>query len=241
MTDEDGALVRSTPTLPCSDGFTMPSYLARPAGDGPWPGIVMMYEAFGMNDEMRRLADVFAAAGFVVLIPDLFARGTRIGCVTRLMGQLRRGEGRGVDDLLQARATLAELPEVDGERIGIAGFCIGGGFALLLAKTGLFRVAAPFYGEAPTSLEGSCPVVGSWGGRDRFYLASAERTEAELTRLGVPHDVKVYPGVGHSFMNRAPNRLIGWIERLAGAGFQPEAAADATERVVAFFEEHLGA
>jgi carboxymethylenebutenolidase len=232
-------LVRTTPSWPCSDGFALPGYLVRPGGGAPRPALVLVTEVFGLTDEMRRLADTFASHGYAVLAPDLFARGSWVGCVRRLFGDLQRGEGRGVSDLLEARSWLAGQPEVEGERVGVIGFCLGGGFALLLGKTGLFRVSAPFYGQTPATLDGTCPVVGSWGERDRVYLSHAKRAQAELQRLGVPHDVKIYPGAGHSFMNRMPNRPLDVLARAVGAGFQPEAAADATERVVAFLEAHL--
>jgi carboxymethylenebutenolidase len=130
-----------------SGGTTLPGVLTVPDGAaGPGPALVMIYEVFGMTDEMRRVARDLAADGYTVLIPDLFARGpAKPICVARALRTTLRGEGRELDDLEAARRWLADRPEVDGERIGTIGFCLGGSFALLLARTGRYKVSAPFY------------------------------------------------------------------------------------------------
>ena len=234
-------LVQQQTTFTCPDGFSMPARLFRPPGDGALPGIVFICEIFGINDEMMRVAGEFAAAGYAVLIPDLFSRGSWFGCVRRLLVDLRVERGRGIDDLLAARAWLSEQPFVHGDRLATLGLCMGGGFAMVLAKSGLFRVAAPFYGMVPDSVAGSCPMVASFGGRDRFTASAAPRLDAELESQKVAHDVKVYPAAGHSFMNRAPNAVLGAIGRVSPmhAGLDPTAAADATARVIRFLAEHL--
>ena len=115
------------------------------------------------------------------------------------MGELKTGSGQGVDDLIQARSWLAERPYVDPDKMAVMGLCMGGGFALLLAKTGLFRVSAPFYGQVPEKLDGICPVVASYGAKDRLLAKDAERLEKELPTLGVPYDMKIYPASGTRF------------------------------------------
>jgi dienelactone hydrolase len=134
-------------TFTASDGKGLPGVLTVPDGaTGAGPALLMIYEAFGMTDEMRRVARDLAADGYTVLIPDLFARGpAKAICVARALRTTQRGEGRELDDLESARHWLAERPEVDGERIGTIGFCLGGSFALLLARTGRYKVSAPFY------------------------------------------------------------------------------------------------
>jgi carboxymethylenebutenolidase len=91
-----------------------------------------------------------------VIVPDLFSRGNVFLCIIRLIRDLRAERGRGVDDLLAARTWLREASFVDPERLARIGFCLGGGYALVLAKTGLFKAAADFYGEPPKSLDGAC-------------------------------------------------------------------------------------
>ena len=228
--------------FPALDGTPMPGVLTVPDGaNGPVPGVLMIYEIFGMSDEMRRVARELAAEGYVVLIPDLFARGVRALCVAATMRAMVTGHGAAMDDLEAARRWLAGRPEVDGTRIGTIGFCMGGGFALLLAGTGLYKVSAPFYGRPP-DLPRSCPVVASFGGRDLGLRGAAEKLTAELEALDVPHDVKVYPDAGHSFFTRTPGFLGEVVRRLPiHAEYHEASAQDAQRRVVAFFREHLAA
>ena len=119
------------------------------------------------------------------------------------------------------------------------GLCMGGEFALLLGKTGLFQVSAPFYGQVPLSMEGSCPVVASYGAKD-WLQADAERLKRELESRQILHDMKIYSEAGHSFMNRPANGFVKIVGRLTGkTGYQPDAAADAKQRLVSFLREHL--
>jgi carboxymethylenebutenolidase len=229
--------------FPALDGAPMPGVLAVPDGvDGPVPGLLMIYEIFGMSDEMRRVARDLAAEGYAVLIPDLFARGSvRALCVAATMRTMITGQGPAMDDLEAARRWLAARPEVDGTRIGAIGFCMGGAFALLLARTGLYKVSAPFYGRPP-ELPRSCPVVASFGGRDLGLRGAAEKLTADLEALDVPHDVKAYPEAGHSFFTRTPG-LIGAVVRHLPihAEYHEPSTADARRRIIAFFREHLDA
>ena len=228
--------------FPTSDG-TMPAVLTLPDGaQGPVPGLLMIYEIFGMSDEMRRVARELAAEGYAVLIPDLFARGrVRALCVAATMRTMVNGSGAAMDDLEAARRWLADRPEVDGTRLGTIGFCMGGSFALLLARTGLYKVSAPFYGRPP-DLPRSCPVVASFGGRDLGMRGAPEKLTADLEAAGVPHDVTVYPDAGHSFFTRTPGLKGQLVRRLPiHAEYHEASAQDAHRRVVAFFREHLAA
>ena len=228
--------------FPTSDG-TMPAVLTLPdEAEGPVPGLLMIYEIFGMSDEMRRVARDLAAEGYAVLIPDLFARGrVRALCVAATMRTMVNGSGAAMDDLEAARRWLADRPEVDGSRLGTIGFCMGGSFALLLARTGLYKVSAPFYGRPP-DLPRSCPVVASFGGRDLGMRGAPEKLTADLEAAGVPHDVTVYPDAGHSFFTRTPGLKGQLVRRLPiHAEYHEASAQDAHRRVVAFFREHLGA
>ena len=228
--------------FPTSDG-TMPAVLTLPDGaEGPVPGLLLIYEIFGMSDEMRRVARDLAAEGYAVLIPDLFARGrVRPICVAATMRTMVTGSGAAMDDLEAARRWLADRPEVDGTRLGTIGFCMGGSFALLLARTGLYKVSAPFYGRPP-DLPRSCPVVASFGGRDLGMRGAPEKLTADLDAAGVPHDVKMYPEAGHTFFTRTPGLKGQLVRRLPiHAEYHEASAQDAHRRVVAFFREHLGA
>jgi carboxymethylenebutenolidase len=227
--------------IPCDDGFQMPAVLITPRLRELRPGLLFIGEPFGFNSEMRRIASEIASAGYVVLAPNLLSRGPWFRCVRALMQSLKQERGQGIDDLLTARRWLGGHAAVQPDRIAVMGLCMGGGFALILAKTGLFRVSAPFYGQTPQSMDGSCPVVASFGARDQMIRPHAERLEAELTRIGVPHDVKHYAHAGHSFLTRPPNKLMALIGPYLPphAGHEPQAAADAMRRVLAFLERHL--
>src|SRR5437899_4862919 len=99
------------------------------------PGVVVVHEAFGLNDDIRRIADRFAAHGYHAVAPDLLASGTRVGCLVRMVRELSAGRGRTFDEIQACRAWLADRADCSGE-VGVAGFCLGGAFALLLAGRG---------------------------------------------------------------------------------------------------------
>ena len=217
-----------------------------PEATGPRPGVLVIHEALGLTDEMRRMARRFSEAGFVALAPDFLAGlGPKPFCIARFVrGIGRRGVGRPYRQLDAARAWLRLRPEVDGRPIGVAGFCMGGGFALLYAAGAQVEAVAPFYPAVPDEaiLEGICPVVASFGGRDAAFAAGAMRLEASLTKLGIDHDVETYPEAGHGFMTRYEG-ITAWLGRRLPmhVGHDPEAAEDAWRRTIAFFSRHLAA
>jgi carboxymethylenebutenolidase len=219
---------------------TLPGVLTVPDGEGPFPALVLVYEVFGMTDEMKRVARDLADDGYATVIPDLFARGpVRPLCVASVMRTAVIGRGRALDDLEAVRRWFADRPEIDAGRVGAIGFCMGGSFALLLARTGLYKVSAPFYSTA-VDLPRACPVVASYGGRDLGVRGVADKLEAQLDALGVPHDVKTYPEAGHSFYTETPGVLGAIAKRLPiHAEFHEASAEDAHRRIVTFFREHL--
>jgi carboxymethylenebutenolidase len=218
-------------------------YLARPSGDGPWPGVVAVHEAFGLDDVLRRQCDRLADAGFLTVAPDLFSDGGARRCVASTIAALVRGFGKPFADIEAARRHLLAAAGCTG-KVGVIGFCLGGGFALAVSTRG-FDVAADNYGVVPRrperALAGACPIVASYPKRDLLTLGQAGRLEKALTALGVEHEITVYPGAGHSFLNDAPNgpRPLRPLMRITGIGPQPEAAALAWSRITAFFDQHL--
>ncbi len=215
----------------------------RPTSDSDmqWPGVVVVHEMLGLTDDIRHLARRFADSGYVALAPDLFhGLGPKPICITRTIRAYNRGGGRSLEALDAARASLAGHPEVDGSRIGVAGFCMGGGFALLLGKRSDVRVAATFYGDVPSDLDGVCPVVAGYGGRDSLYGGMGQRLARRLDELAVHHDIVTYPDAGHSFMSKY-HGLIGLVAPLPPlrAGYEEVAAEDSWNRMLAFFAEQL--
>jgi carboxymethylenebutenolidase len=163
------------------------------------------------------------------------------------MRDFNRGEGPLFDRVEGVRQWLIEQKNCTG-KVGVIGFCFGGGFALLLAPRGDFSVASVNYGSLPKNLEEflsrSCPIVGSYGALDRTLQGAAVKLEGALTAAGVDHDVKEYPDTDHAFMNDHSEDdvpfLIHVISFLFGGGeYHPESTHDARERIVAFFAKYL--
>jgi carboxymethylenebutenolidase len=218
-------------------------YLASPPGTGPWPAVVMIHEIFGLDEVMRGHADRLADLGYLTLAVDLFSAGGTVRCLVATMTAMMRGHGRAFADISAAHDYLATSADCTG-KIGVIGFCIGGGFALLTANNG-FDAAAVNYGQLPRHLDekvvGACPIVGNYGGRDPSLRGAADRLDAALDKAGVTHDVKEYPAASHAFLNdaEAGPRVLRPLLRVAGIGPEPDSAKDAWHRIETFFATHL--
>lgn len=228
----------STPSGP------IPAYMAVPvpevSGPGPWPGVVVIHDAFGLKDDIRAFTDRFATAGYLAIAPDLYSRGNVIRCIRSAMLDMRRARGQSFDDIDAARVTLAERADCTG-KIGVAGFCMGGGFAIIGASRG-FDVSAPYYGNLPSDmsiLDEACPVVASFGGKDRMLRGAAGTLDAALAERAIPHDIKEYPDATHGFANRKSLGALHVLTRVLGIRYDHDSAEDAWRRVLTFFAEHL--
>ena len=215
-------------------GDTLQAYYAVPEEfAGPLPGVVVIHEIMGMNDNIKDIAKRFAAEGYAALAVDLFSGRNRAVCMARFMsGMLTNSlQHGGIQDLKAALDYLVTRPEVDERRVGAIGFCMGGSFAVAWACTDdRLQAVAPFYGMNPRPVEAvrrSCPVVGSYPEKD-FTAKAGKNLDEILDSAAIPHDIKVYTGAKHSFMNDR------------GGSYDPVAAADALSRTLTFFGEQFG-
>lgn len=228
-------------TYPASSAPELGAYLALPLGEGPWPGVVVIQDALGLSDDIKEQADRLAAAGYLAFAPDLYSgRGPR--CVLATLQASRSGKGAAYGDIEAAREWLNARDDCTG-RIGIIGFCMGGGFAVMSAPRFDFAAASVNYGEVPgdavNKLVGACPIVASYGKRDKTLPNRAARLESALTTLGVAHDVKEYPNAGHSFMNKVSVGPLTPALHFLGFDFVQDANEDSWSRILAFFKTHV--
>jgi len=208
--------------------------LYEPAGKGPFPAIVVIHEWWGLNDWVKEQASKFADEGYVTLAVDLY-RG-HVATTPDEAHELSRGvpEDRANRDLLAASAYLRSLKNVKADKVGVVGWCMGGGWALDLAiNDPRLAAAAINYGHLatePATLEKiQAPILGNFGGQDRGITPEmVNQFAAEMKKLGKNVDVKIYPDAGHAFEN--PNNK---------AGYRAEDAADAWKRMTQFFAEYL--
>jgi carboxymethylenebutenolidase len=216
-----------------SESRQLEGYLARPEGVGPFPGIVVIHEAYGLNENIKDISRRFADQGYVALAVDLFAGRNRAICMFRVMSGLLLNplHNRSIHDLKAALTFLSEQPGIDNSRLGAVGYCLGGSFAIAWACTDdRLKAIAPYYAGNPRPLEAVerlCPVVGSYPDKD-FTTKQGQKLDVELERYQVPHDIKIYPGAKHSFFNDTRR------------SYNESAAQDSWERELAFFGEHLG-
>lgn len=207
-------------------------YIARPAGNGPFPGIVVIHEIHGLNENIKDIARRFAQEGYVALAVDLFGKGNRAVCMFRIMSQmlLKPLQNGGIRDLKAALNYIGTLPGVDTERFGAIGFCMGGTFAIAWACTDdRLKAIAPFYGMNPRPIEAvarCCPVVGSYPGKD-FTASHGQKLDQQLDQYEIQHDIKIYPNAQHAFFNDQ------------GSRYDAAASQDAWNRILAFFKERI--
>lgn len=210
-----------------------------PGGPGPWPGVVVVHDAIGYRPDSESTSARIAEAGFVAITPNLYSRGGRARCITRVFRELLAQRGRALDDILAAREHVQSMPECTGS-VGVVGFCMGGRFALVMAPKG-FGASAPFYGaplprHLSETLDGACPIVASFGRRDPLGVGAPARLRKVVDDKAIAADIKVYPEAGHSFANKLPGQPL---LRITGFGYDDAATEDAYRRVFAFFAEHL--
>lgn len=221
------------------EGVTLRAYVAFPQGASRAPAVIVVQEWWGLNEHIKDVARRLAREGYVAIAPDLYSRlGHAVTSdpneAGRLMNSLTQEDG--LKDLKATIAYLKTRPEVDPARIGVTGFCMGGGYALLLpCVTTDIKAAVPFYGPIPnpdTPLQQlNAPVLYIYGEDDGWITkADVERLKAALKKYNKPGEVKTYPGCPHAFFNDTRPDV-----------YKPAEAQDAWSRMLRFFETHLRA
>lgn len=197
--------------IPVSGG-EIPVFVAPPQQGPPWPGVVVLHDVGGMKEDLRNQVRWLAREGFLAAAPNLYFRGTMMKCVFAIARDLKARRGQTYDDVEAVRTWLARHEGCSG-KIGVIGFCMGAGFALLLAPGYGFGAASVNYGgplmeAAEAFLARACPIIGSYGAKDRWNRGVAQKLEQTLAAAGVAHDVKEYPEAGHSFLNNHDTLLF---------------------------------
>ncbi|MHB8754140.1 MAG: dienelactone hydrolase family protein [Candidatus Acidiferrales bacterium] len=217
-----------------SGNETVSGYLVAPTTSGKHPAIIVIHEWWGLNDWVKEQARKFANLGYVTLAVDLY-RGKSTADPEEAH-ELMRGlpQDRGIRDLKAAFSYLAARPDVEPSRIGVVGWCMGGGYAILLAQNEpKLAACAVNYGALPTDPQNiakiKAPVLGNFGADDLGITPKdVNAFVASMNGDGKAVDVKIYDGAGHAFEN--PNNKTG---------YRPEAAKNAWSRMVAFFKANL--
>jgi len=216
-----------------ANGGTTPGYLVQPADDAPHPGIVVIQEWWGLVPHIKDVAERFAREGFVALAPDLYhgQTTTEPDEARKLAMALERA--RAVAEIFSATQYLQSLAAVAPKKIGVIGWCMGGGLALsTAAEHSEIGAAIAFYGrplDANDTAQLRVPVLGLYGELDQGIPADAVRAfRAELRRWNVPHEIHIYPNAQHAFFNETRPNI-----------YNPIAARDAWSRALAWFRKYL--
>jgi carboxymethylenebutenolidase len=217
-----------------ANGESLQAYLARPEGDGPFPGVIVIQEWWGLVDHIKDVARRFAREGIVALAPDLYhgVQTKEPDEAGKLMMALDMA--RASRELVKAVDFLGGLPETQGRGIGVIGFCMGGGLALTLATdSDKIRAVAAYYGVNPDPIDKlqrlQGPVFAAYAERDGWANADVRRNlEQALTRFGKSFETKEYPGADHAFFNDTRPQV-----------YDEAAARDAWDRSLALFRSNL--
>ena len=167
-------------TIPVNSG-DLPVFVAIPEQVSPWPGVVVLHDAGGMKEDLRNQTRWLAREGFLAAAPNLYFRGPMMKCLFAIARDLKARRGPTYDDVEAVRAWLVRQQGCTG-KIGVIGFCMGGGVALLLAPGYGFGAASVNYGgplpnDAETFLARACPIVASYGARDHWNRGVAQKLE----------------------------------------------------------------
>ncbi len=220
-------------------GAVAPGFYASPPK--PKAAIVVCHEIFGRAPEIERVCIRLAEAGYAALMPDLFGDRSKPLCIARALGQISKGEGEFVDVVVSAADAVAAESGVERGRVGVIGFCLGGGFALATGK--VFKATSTNYGDLPPTavLKGIGPTIGCYGHLDRVYRNTGKELSKRLTVLEVEHEIHNF-NAGHAFLADGSHPVAESLTRfMINVDSARDAAArdEAWPKILAFFGARL--
>ena len=260
-----------TVAVTCSDGSDMKTYVAAPKSGGRYPAILVVHEAWGLNEQIKGVANRYAEQGFVAIAPHLFSRQEDLteqaiekammamwqipiekrndpNAVQSLMRNLPENDRKIVnyfftgrenaekemaEDLLCCINYVKSIGAVEPDRLGLTGFCLGGGLVYQLTTMYPFNAAAPFYGASPKPLEAVAkingPIFGIYAGEDQRITSGVPALVESMVKYKKTFQMKIYQGVQHAFFNETKH------------SYNKAAAEDAWAMTLAFFNRYLKA
>ncbi len=226
-------------TIAASDGDrSTPAFAMLP--QGAKTGVVIVHELFGRQPEIDRVVERFARSGVAAIAPDFFANG-RAACIRAIVECAKTGAD--VEPVRRAKAARAWLCDKTGlthDRIGLIGFCFGGGFVLAAGRG--WGAVSTNYGSVPEAevMRGIGPVMGCYGRRDRLFANKGAELTDKLAKVGVKPVIEVVPQAGHSFLTDGHHPIASAITwPLMRIAYDATIAEDAWKKILAFFDHHL--
>jgi carboxymethylenebutenolidase len=221
------------------DGKSVSGYLAEPAAGAKGPGVVVIQEWWGLNDQIKGVAERLAKAGYRALVPDLYRGKSTVDAkeAEHLMTNLNFGDAAGQD----IRGAVQYLKSTGSAKAGVTGFCMGGALTLLAAvNVPEADAAAPWYGFPPLEyIDASkirAPLLGHFASQDEFFpIAKVDELEKKLAAAKVKFEFHRYDAK-HAFANETAD-----AKNLPPLKYNPEAAELAWKRTLEFFDRHLKA
>ena len=233
----DPALISTDVKFAAADGASINAYVTRPKGDGRRPAVIVVSDNWALDDHNRDVGRRLAKAGYVAIVPDVVSRegGTASfanrEAVVKAISQLT--DDNVMKDLTGAHNYIKGQSYVQANKIGVIGFCWGGGKTLLFTTQNKDLAATViFYGPIPKDLDAvkniTAPVLGNYGELDKPISSQVPRLAEEMKKHGKSYDYKIYPDAPHAFFSDVREDR-----------YRPEAAKDAWGRTLEFFKKNL--
>ena len=233
----DPALISADVKFASTDGASIGAYVTRPKGDGRRPAVIVVSDNWALDDHNRDIGRRLAKAGYVAIVPDVVSRegGTSSfpnrEAVVQAISKL--SDDNVMKDLMAAQNYIKGQSFVQPNKIGVIGFCWGGGKTFLFATQSKDLAAAViYYGPIPQNLDGvkniTAPVLGNYGELDKPISSQVPRLAEDIKKNGKSYDYKIYPDAPHAFNSDVREDR-----------YRPEAAKDAWSRTLDFFKKNL--